>query len=484
MNQLLRRRRRANLLSQEELADRVGVSAVSIRRWESGHRPQPVHLRRLCEELKSSPSDLGFVEEGLDAGSSGPLLAIDRDSTIDPALAHPTNASVVDSHQEWRRGRHYFKQHRVDLTWIAAGLYSDAARISPRSPLIASPSWIPSELVPLSDVDLNWVEGRLSQTINGGEPEAEPYIPLRARNHRYSSYSSAIRYLDRPSLFENRPSYRFLDVSWHPPLNAQFSFGLATYFEKIDVSEVLGHELAVQAMQLPRARLMTASELWRHLPYRNLVGTDDPFDAMRRPILMAISTLTLRRSRRDGSARFMLHWRDPAKVAVGGGLYSVVPVGEFQPSSLSPWDQLNDFDLWRNMVREFSEEYLGTPEHDGSLGAPINYEAWPLYRRLAQARHEHQLEVFCLGVGLDPLTLGGDILTVVVMDDDVFDEVFEGIVATNAEGVMVESGEAAMQGAAFTGPTIDHLLTAKPIAPDGAACLDLAWRHRSVLLGR
>jgi len=32
--------------------------------------------------------------------------------------------------------------------------------------------------------------------------------------------------------------------------------------------------------------------------------------------------------------------------------------GEFQPSSLSPWDQTDDFHLWRNIVWQFSEQFL------------------------------------------------------------------------------------------------------------------------------
>ena len=97
------------------------------------------------------------------------------------------------------------------------------------------------------------------------------------------------------------------------------------------------------------------------LPFRSLIG--DPFDFDRRAVLPAITTLTLRR-RGNGTATFLLHWRDPAKVATAAGLYDVIPAGEFQPSSIAPYDQANDFSIWRNIVREYSEELLGAPEHD------------------------------------------------------------------------------------------------------------------------
>ncbi len=34
----------------------------------------------------------------------------------------------------------------------------------------------------------------------------------------------------------------------------------------------------------------------------------------------------------------------------------MIPAGEFQPSSIAPPDLINDFDIWRKIVREFSEE--------------------------------------------------------------------------------------------------------------------------------
>src|SRR5205807_4841425 len=50
-------------LSEEELADRAQVSVLSVRRWEAGQRPQPLHLRRLCQALEAAPEELGFPVE-------------------------------------------------------------------------------------------------------------------------------------------------------------------------------------------------------------------------------------------------------------------------------------------------------------------------------------------------------------------------------------------------------------------------------------
>ncbi len=109
-----------------------------------------------------------------------------------------------------------------------------------------------------------------------------------------------------------------------------------------------------------------------------------------------------------------------------------------------------------------------------------------MFRALTRARTERRLRTFCFGVGLDALTLAATIMTAVVIDDDVFDDVFHGIVRRNAEGrlavVRPHQGRAA-EGQPFVGSTVTELLERRPMASPGAACLELAWQHRELLLG-
>ena len=179
---------------------------------------------------------------------------------------------------------------------------------------------------------------------------------------------------------------------------------------------------------------------------------------------------------------FLLHWRDPARVATAGGTYDVIPAGEFQPSSVALWDRRADLDLWRNIVREYAEEVLGEPEHDGSRSQPIDYDAWPLYQRLEAAQDDGTVAPFLLGLGLDALTLAATILTVVVIDDEVFCEVFGDAVRFNDEGeVVTVGGGSPAGGVPFTREAVSRMLSSEPMASPGAACLALEWQHRRFL---
>lgn len=160
-----------------------------------------------------------------------------------------------------------------------------------------------------------------------------------------------------------------------------------------------------------------------------------------------------------------------------------MPVGMFQPSAAGAWNQSNDFDLWRCMAREYSEEFLGAPEHQGHDG-PLDYTNWPFYRALAEARDADKITADWLGIGVDPLSYVTDLLVAVVFDDDIFDALFGNGVATNAEGHLVsgQAGRSPVAGHPFTKDWITRLVTTEPMQSAGAALLNLAWEHRSALL--
>ena len=319
-------------------------------------------------------------------------------------------------------------------------------------------------------------------------------LPRSAAGPAYPTYAAAIEALDRPALFENRVCYRLLDAELGgadqarpdqsrpdqsrpgPASPPRLRFGLARYFDAVNLGHAVAHELtaawAASGTPPDRADLDGAA-----LPLRASVG--DPCALPRRSALTAVTTLTLRRAP-GGAASFLLHWRDPARVNHAGGLYQVMPAGIFQPVSAAPAARRHDLSLWRCMTREFSEELLGGSEEYPTRGGRLDYGQWPFHRELAAAREAGTLRVSCLGLGVDPLTLATDILTVAVFEAGVFDRMFRGLVTENAEGrVVTQDGSAAIP---FTQAAVDRFTGgAEPLQTAGAALLRLAWQHRGVL---
>ncbi|MEZ0064384.1 hypothetical protein ABIA32_000362 [Streptacidiphilus sp. MAP12-20] len=389
------------------------------------------------------------------------------------ATAGPTRIEddPAASRDAWLRTRTYLNGHRHELTDAALRDFKPEDFI-PGTRLLARPGWIPDHPVPLEDVQLAWADEAPATPIDGDASELDRIRPISDDRTRFRRYSDAVEHLARPRLFENRSCYRLLDVDGG--VRPSLTFGLGAYFDVIDICEAAAHEFTAAQLDGQAGPPTT--------PFRAMVG--DPTDLARRPVMAATSTMVLRLDRATGDAEFVLHWRDPAKVASGGGLYQVMPVGMFQPSHDAAWNQANDFDLWRSISRELSEELLGSTEDYGSGIAPIDYDAWGFYRSLWHARTDGRLRVFWLGLGMDPLTYVTDMLTVAVFDADLFDQTFQRLVTTNDEGhrVELEDGTGRASGIPFRADQIMRLTHDEPMQPAGAALLHLAWKHRAQLL--
>lgn len=388
------------------------------------------------------------------------------------------HGSPRQTQEQWRHVRRHLNEHRHDLARLATQLYPTAWQVAD-SPLLARQDWIPASPMSLEDLELTWCERPIQRRPADSDSASRSVLPLRRDGRRFASYSQALAELDPPRLLEDRTAYRLLDIGLRAQ-TAELSFARGSYFDVIDICEAVAHELAGSVLVSDGS---AAVPTMRQLPLRASIG--DPTDLTCRPVIPAISVLTLRRAG-SGAAECLLHWRDPAKVASGGGLYQVSPVGMFQPSSDAPFNEANDFDLWRSIVRELNEELLGASEDYGSDRRPIDYDRWPFQRTLAAARRNATLRIFWLGLGIDPLTLVADLLVVAVFAAELFDAVFPRLASSNDEGHLVrlhdETG--ATTGVPFTKQTVERFTTNEPMQPAGAALLRLAWRHRDALLPR
>jgi hypothetical protein len=374
---------------------------------------------------------------------------------------------MTETAERWRQVRRMVNQNRLALVAQAARLYPGAARAA-GTDLLCRPEWLPAAPVGLAGIALHWAGRPPAPRADATAAAAAHLLPQDAPGGPFASYAAAVAAVDPPALFQNRVCYRLLDAALRGP--AQLTMGPARYFDAMNLGHAVAHELA--AVQDQAAGLAD-------LPLRAALG--DPCALSQRTTLTAVTTLTLRRAA-DGTASFLLHWRDPARVNHAGGAYQVMPAGIFQPVTDGLAAQRADFSLWRCMTREFSEELLGGsedyPTHDGVL----DYGQWPFARELAAARDAGTLRVHCVGLGVDPLTLATDLLTVAVFDSAVFDRLFRDLVTANAEGrVVTENGSAAIP---FTAATVARFSGgAEPMQTAGAALLRLAWQHRHALLG-
>ena len=453
IGQVLRIFRRWTGASQTDVGMRIGIPQPHISEIERGTRRVTAFdlMERVADGLGVPRQKLGLAASD-DAGSDA------------------TSGPVAASRREWLATRKFLGAHRAALTKAVYGIYPDSMKVG-NTGILIPPRWRLAKPVDLAAVALRWHEHTSAPAVNGGERETRTARPLVATGRDYSRYHRAMRDLAPPRLFENRLCYRLLDVaqdnaaSLSPRLSLDLTLGEMCYFDMIDVGEALAHEVALAAYVEdgpPNADRVT----WANLPFRRLIR--DPFDLASYPLMISVSTLTVRKSK-AGSTFFLLR-RNPARVAIAGGMLSVFPTGVFQPASVIPAPDSPDFDLWRNVMREYSEEFLGNPEHDGD-GPPIDYAAQEPFRSLDSARREGRIRVYCLGVGVDALNYVGDVLTVAVFDADVFDALFGDMVDQNDEGE-VDSEEFT-----FTSDTIRRVLDNEPVAPSGAACLHLALQH-------
>ncbi len=360
---------------------------------------------------------------------------------------------LTASQRDWLRHREHLQRHRYELGRRAVELYPDGMRVA-GTPLLTRPEWLPAEPIPLDAIDLDFTPHVPCAGLVGDDPRGAGVRPERVDGSRCPTYSAAMAEFAAPSVFENRSTYRLLSADLSGP-RGRLAFGRGSYFDGIDVGEASAHEYAA-------ARLNGSA-----LPLRTAIG--DPCDPTRRPMNLAISALTVRHDRTTGEATFLLHWRDPAKVGHAGGLHMVIPVGIFQASSDQPWNERNDFSLWRCMLREYAEELRGESEDHGSDHVAIDYDSHPFFARMTEARRAGEIRAWVLGLGVDPLTLATDLLAVVVFDAAVFDDLFSAAGGANAEGdisrpIPLVSGE------------VERFTVNEPMQAAGAATLSLAPR--------
>ena len=385
-------------------------------------------------------------------------------------------AARTASEQDWLRVADFLGRARHELGVRAAAGYPAGDRLAGTA-LIARPAWRLPGPVPLDRVRLELRPGAPGPDAPDVAALAPYLLPWRADGRRYHRYSDVVAALAAPAVFENRPAYRLIQADLAGPGEPRLTFGRCRFFDGIDAGAAAAHEYAAAVLAGDRAagdRAAgggAAADL--RSPLRAALGGPAALD--RRAATLAVTALTVRLDQASGTAAFPLHYRDPGRVSHAGGLYQVIPVGVFQPSGEAPWNEANDFSLWRGMQREYAEELLGASEDYGSERAPVDYAAWPLARAMDDGLASGRIRAWCLGLGADPLTFAVDLLAAVVIDAPLYDELFGAAVAANAEGTVTAPRP-------FGAASVAALLATAPLQAAAAAVLTLAQAHRRTLL--
>jgi hypothetical protein len=392
----------------------------------------------------------------------------------------PPSDDIIESQREWIETRRVLNRHRAELADVLAETYPQVTEIA-HTGLISKPGWIPPSPVPLRSLTLSLNEQARDPILTGGEEETQHVRPRKSSTHWYRKYTDAMGDLARPHQFHSLPSWRLLE----PPVDLYsrpMEFGPTMYFEALDVCEALAHEAAKACVN--HGRWDPSKFDPAKLPFRNRIS--DPFDLGRRAVLPAIGTLLIRND--SDNPQFLLERRSKERVAIAGDMLQVIPSGAFQPSGYGRSAQ--DFDLWKNILREFAEELLGYPEYGAHRH--VNYDEEP-FAHLRREYDAGNLRVFFLGVAMDALTLWGEILTVIVMRPDAFDSLARTFTVVTPDGEM-ETQTLRGKGSTphkiklrpFNYKQISELLEGVGdirLAPAGAGCLVLSWKHRDLLLG-
>jgi len=386
--------------------------------------------------------------------------------------------------EAFKRARHILKYDKPMLQSVARDS-QEAFILVPNVPLLVRPGWIPHVPVPLEQIVLRWEElGAAEEEMRASlEPARElTRTYWTAAGGPYDTYHQTISHIEQPDqrLFFDGSSYRLLDVATpdgsQGPAGSQviFTFTAGRYFDALDTTDVLGFETALLTLTATDEPQQSHP---MHGPYREWLK--DPFDLRRRCGIPGICTLTIRRG--SPTATFILHQRDPEKVALSQGVAHVTPAGEFQPQDLSAAADAADLSFWRSMCREYAEEFLGIAHNQGQPLDPHNSaKLRDTTAALDAARKSGEVRISYLGVGLDPLTWKPEILTVAVFDGNTFDTILGDIVGENDEGPLIFSRDKNTEGMPFAEDSVRQWLKGKMLAA-GEACLYLAWHHRQDL---
>lgn len=389
--------------------------------------------------------------------------------------------------ERFRAVRTWMRELGSERKIVAAAhrAHADLLAPAPMNLFITQPAWVLSEPLELDRLTVELVEEddvpRVPQERY--EPQRK-YWPLGSDDKPVRRYHEAITQFDTPpGIWFNAPSYRLLGVERRADGGLALRVGTTTYWDAYDSWAALQFEAAHQLREAEAARQPretgSASPVG---PYRRSLGT--PFDLTNRNCAIGISVLTVCRTRKG--PLFYLQRRAPGQVAVMGGMAGLIPAGEFQPSSAAYAAVHSDADIWRCIMREFSEEFFARKDLVEQRAALVDYERESPFRELQQARLRGWVRPYVLDVGFDPVSWKAGIRLVCVFDEDAYLDIFRGMQPRSDEGELEllslhRIGNEPLEGMPLDAATVRRYLKDPTITEAARLCIGLTWEHREKL---
>ncbi|GAB3900901.1 hypothetical protein ACFQ1S_01460 [Kibdelosporangium lantanae] len=379
------------------------------------------------------------------------------------------NWTRARSDQSLSRFRQVLDQVRTGHSQLNALTLSESETVGAvvGLPVLAKEGWILDEPTSLESVRLVMLKASPNDyQVTVARRHAQRLMPRRTDGSRYQGFSQTLIELGEMPHLYNGVTYRPVGVNATSG-GLEITLTTGKYFDHLDTTTVLAYETA--------ARLVSGRKRIQDGRYRRYV--DDPFDLTRRTTGLGINTLTVRRG--QNGCGFYMHRRNGRWVAEGSELIHTVPAGEFTPSDVGLQAQEDDLNLWRNIMREYAEEFLDMEEAYGRGGRPINYAEQAPFKQLDQARKNGDLKAYLLGVGLDPLDWKPALFTICVFEAKAFDAIFADIVVDGKEGTILVGPDGF--GIPFNARFVHMYADDRNTTNAGTVNLRLAWHHRVAL---
>jgi hypothetical protein len=294
----------------------------------------------------------------------------------------------------------------------------------------------------------------------GEQPDATPAALPILQGERYSNFISRVAPYVR---HDDNHCYRLLGV-----LVGDRSFALkfapSSYGRFVDSCDALGFELAEWLLRNSgSAANVQPSKTGVDLPARG--RPEDIFDLRNRSACPGVNTVLIIKNNQKGDVFFLQRREGRALFDSPSGLH-VAPSGQFQASVIDDLEHDREFSITRTVMREFGEEFLGIAENESEVTDQFDFYQDRRMAPFVAGLESGAIKLYFLGIGFDPVPAKPGMYIAMVIDAARLPEA-RRVYQPSWEGRLIE----------LPLRKLEEMSRDERVVPDGATCLQLAFRH-------